>query len=192
MVIETKTELLDITDILIYLSDEVYHKFASEWQQRNCDSRKYECGTTFMLWNCRKEINIFHVTSNASLKKKIIYYKIPLAHCILYMIFKSCFNQFWNVIFLLVDCIFSLIIHLLHQGRLPVKWMAPEALFDRKYTSKSDVWVFFFLWCQVSFSLLQVYSCILQLCTYDIIVILINKYIVYHHHTNKGGNYWSP
>ncbi|CAG2192037.1 unnamed protein product [Mytilus edulis] len=24
-------------------------------------------------------------------------------------------------------------------GRLPVKWMAPEALFDRKYTSKSDV-----------------------------------------------------
>uniref|UniRef100_A0A8W8IPP7 Protein kinase domain-containing protein n=1 Tax=Magallana gigas TaxID=29159 RepID=A0A8W8IPP7_MAGGI len=26
------------------------------------------------------------------------------------------------------------------QGRLPVKWMAPEALFDRKYTSKSDVW----------------------------------------------------
>ncbi|KAK7455922.1 hypothetical protein BaRGS_00039435, partial [Batillaria attramentaria] len=27
-----------------------------------------------------------------------------------------------------------------HPGRLPVKWMAPEALFDRKYTSKSDVW----------------------------------------------------
>ncbi|ELT89076.1 hypothetical protein CAPTEDRAFT_135177, partial [Capitella teleta] len=25
-------------------------------------------------------------------------------------------------------------------GRLPVKWMAPEALFDRKYTVKSDVW----------------------------------------------------
>ncbi|CAG5124057.1 unnamed protein product, partial [Candidula unifasciata] len=25
------------------------------------------------------------------------------------------------------------------DGRLPVKWMAPEALFDRKYTSKSDV-----------------------------------------------------
>jgi len=25
------------------------------------------------------------------------------------------------------------------QGRLPVKWMAPEALFDRKYTTKSDV-----------------------------------------------------
>lgn len=26
------------------------------------------------------------------------------------------------------------------DGRLPVKWMAPEALFDRKYTPKSDVW----------------------------------------------------
>ncbi|PVD30268.1 hypothetical protein C0Q70_09531 [Pomacea canaliculata] len=26
------------------------------------------------------------------------------------------------------------------DGRLPVKWMAPEALFDRKYTSKSDVY----------------------------------------------------
>ena len=28
------------------------------------------------------------------------------------------------------------------QGRLPVKWMAPEALFDRKYTTKSDVWAY--------------------------------------------------
>jgi len=31
------------------------------------------------------------------------------------------------------------------QGRLPVKWMAPEALFDRKYTVKSDVYVHCFL-----------------------------------------------
>ena len=29
------------------------------------------------------------------------------------------------------------------KGRLPVKWMAPEALFDRKYTVKSDVYVSF-------------------------------------------------
>lgn len=29
------------------------------------------------------------------------------------------------------------------QGRLPVKWMAPEALFDRKYTVKSDVYVIY-------------------------------------------------
>uniref|UniRef100_A0A8C5UEL8 receptor protein-tyrosine kinase n=1 Tax=Malurus cyaneus samueli TaxID=2593467 RepID=A0A8C5UEL8_9PASS len=27
-------------------------------------------------------------------------------------------------------------------GRLPVKWMAPEALFDRIYTHQSDVWSF--------------------------------------------------
>jgi serine/threonine protein kinase len=25
------------------------------------------------------------------------------------------------------------------DGRIPVKWMAPESLFDRKYTSQSDV-----------------------------------------------------
>lgn len=28
------------------------------------------------------------------------------------------------------------------DGRLPVKWMAPEALFHRVYTSQSDVWAF--------------------------------------------------
>ena len=33
--------------------------------------------------------------------------------------------------------------HFLLQGRLPVKWMATEALFDKKYTIKSDVWVIF-------------------------------------------------
>lgn len=33
------------------------------------------------------------------------------------------------------------VIDVLVQGRLPVKWMAPEALFDRIYTHQSDVWV---------------------------------------------------
>ncbi|XP_014667612.1 PREDICTED: fibroblast growth factor receptor 3-like isoform X2 [Priapulus caudatus] len=28
------------------------------------------------------------------------------------------------------------------DGRLPVKWMAPEALFDRVYTTQSDVWAY--------------------------------------------------
>ena len=28
------------------------------------------------------------------------------------------------------------------QGRLPVKWLAIEALFDRVYTTQSDVWAF--------------------------------------------------
>ena len=26
------------------------------------------------------------------------------------------------------------------DGRLPVKWMAPETLFQRRYTTQSDVW----------------------------------------------------
>ncbi|CAF2813254.1 unnamed protein product [Rotaria sp. Silwood2] len=28
------------------------------------------------------------------------------------------------------------------DGRVPVKWMSPEALFDRKFSTKSDVWSF--------------------------------------------------
>ena len=27
------------------------------------------------------------------------------------------------------------------RGRVPFKWMSPEALFDLKFTTKSDVWV---------------------------------------------------
>lgn len=26
------------------------------------------------------------------------------------------------------------------QARLPLKWMAPEAIFDKIYTTQSDVW----------------------------------------------------
>ena len=41
------------------------------------------------------------------------------------------------------------------QGRLPVKWMAPEALFDRKYSVKSDVYVSLFLTARESFTCMQ-------------------------------------
>jgi hypothetical protein len=38
------------------------------------------------------------------------------------------------------DCVFYVTMSgVLLQGRFPVKWMAPEALADRKYTAKSDV-----------------------------------------------------
>lgn len=30
----------------------------------------------------------------------------------------------------------------LSQGRLPIKWLSIEALFDRVYTTQSDVWAY--------------------------------------------------
>ena len=38
-----------------------------------------------------------------------------------------------------VGCV-VLILCVRHQARLPVKWMAPESIFEAMYTAQSDVW----------------------------------------------------
>ena len=56
------------------------------------------------------------------------------------------------------QCIYNPKYHALFQGRLPIKWLAIEALFDRVYTAQSDVWAFgILLWEIVTLGM-----CILQ------------------------------
>merc|ERR1712198_761214 len=40
------------------------------------------------------------------------------------------------------DVMINLIYERKSEGRLPIRWMAPESLYDNQYTTKSDVWSF--------------------------------------------------
>lgn len=52
----------------------------------------------------------------------------------------STMNNFLNLV--TVSLMIFLILVYCSQGRLPIKWLAIEALFDRVYTTQSDVWAF--------------------------------------------------
>lgn len=60
-------------------------------------------------------------------------------------IFYSVFDFFWFVNHSVINIVGSSMLPL--QARLPVKWMAPESIFNCVYTFESDVWSYgIFLW----------------------------------------------
>lgn len=76
--------------------------------------------------------------SQDPVKKDLIFacciYEVALASAFFLVQFKWTMYPHYSLMHLLI------FLSLLNaQGRLPVKWMAPEALFDRVYTHQSDV-----------------------------------------------------